>query len=59
MTELPVIRQVEAAQYHGSIYDIVPKTGFKKPTANGTVKITAKGRLITVVLNGTISSTQI
>jgi len=43
------------AQYHGSIYDVIPaKQGFKKPTGEwNTEEITAKGRLIKVVLNGT------
>jgi len=43
------------AQYHGSIYDVIPaKQRFKKPTGEwNTEEITAKGRLIKVVLNGT------
>jgi hypothetical protein len=47
--------KLKPAQYHGSIYDVVPaKQGFKKPTGEwNSEEITAKGRLITVVLNGT------
>src|SRR5258708_12924020 len=48
--------KLKPAQYHGSIYDVVPaKQGFKKPTGEwNSEEITAKGRLVTVVLNGTI-----
>jgi len=47
--------RLKPAQYHGSIYDVFPaKQGFKKPTGEwNSEEITAKGRLITVVLNGT------
>ena len=47
--------KLKPAQYHGSIYDVVPaKQGFKKPTGEwNSEEITANGRLITVVLNGT------
>ena len=47
--------KLKPAQYHGSIYDVVPaKQGFKKPTGEwNSEEITAKGRLIIVVLNGT------
>jgi len=43
------------AQYHGSIYQIVaPKRGFQKPVGEwNSEEITAKGRQITVKLNGT------
>jgi hypothetical protein len=46
--------KLKPAQYHGSIYDVVPaKQGFKKPTGEwNSEEIKAKGRLITVVLNG-------
>jgi hypothetical protein len=46
--------KLKPAQYHGSIYDVIPaKQGFKKPTGEwNSEEITAKGRLITVVLNG-------
>ena len=47
--------KLKPAQYHGSIYDVIPaKQGFKKRTGEwNREEITAKGRLITVVLNGT------
>jgi len=47
--------KLKPAQYHGSIYDVVPaRQGFKKPTGEwNSEEITAKGRLLTVVLNGT------
>jgi hypothetical protein len=43
------------AQYHGSIYDVVPaRRGFQKPVAEwNSEEITAQGRRITVKLNGT------
>ena len=43
------------AQYHGSIYDMIPaKRGFQKPVGEWNAEeITARGRHITVVLNGT------
>lgn len=46
--------RLRPAQYHGSIYDVIPaKHGFKKPTGEwNQEEITAKGRQITVVLNG-------
>jgi hypothetical protein len=42
-------------QYHGSIYGMVaPKRGFQKPVGEwNTEEITAKGRQITITLNGT------
>jgi hypothetical protein len=48
--------KLKPAQYHGSIYDVVPaKQGFKKPTGEwNTEEITANGRHITVKLNGTV-----
>jgi len=47
--------KLKPSQYHGSIYDVFPaKQGFKRPTGEwNSEEITAKGRLITVVLNGT------
>ena len=47
--------RLKPAQYHGSIYDVVPaKQGFKKPTGEwNSEEITANGRSIRVVLNGT------
>lgn len=46
--------KIKPAQYHGSIYDVVPaEHGFKKPTGEWNVEeITADGRHIKVVLNG-------
>ena len=46
--------RLKPTQYHGSIYDVVPaKTGFLKPTGQwNSEEITAKGRQITVKLNG-------
>lgn len=48
--------KLKPAQYHGSIYDVVPaKTGFLKPTGEwNREEITANGRHITVKLNGTV-----
>lgn len=46
--------KLRPAQYHGSIYDVVPaKTGFLKPTGQWNYEeITANNRKITVKLNG-------
>lgn len=46
--------RLRPAQYHGSIYDVVPaKTGFLKPAGQwNSEEITARGRQITVTLNG-------
>lgn len=43
------------AQYHGSVYDVFPATrGHQKPVGEwNSEEITARGRRITVVLNGT------
>jgi hypothetical protein len=47
--------KLQPYQYHGSIYGMVPsKRGFQKPVGEwNTEEITAKGRRITVKLNGT------
>lgn len=47
--------RLKPAQYHGSIYDVVPaKQGFRKPNGQwNQEEITADGRHIKVVLNGT------
>src|SRR5258708_22242670 len=47
--------KLRPAQYHGSIYDVVPaQTGFLKKTGEwNQEEITADGRHIKVVLNGT------
>jgi hypothetical protein len=44
------------AQYHGSVYQMFPaKRGFQKPVGEwNTEEITARGRQITVKLNGTV-----
>jgi hypothetical protein len=46
--------KLRPAQYHGSIYDVIPaRQGFKKPTGEwNQEEIVAKGRQITVILNG-------
>jgi len=46
--------KLRPAQYHGSIYDVVPaKTGSLKPNGEwNTEEIVAKGRHVTVKLNG-------
>jgi len=48
--------QLREAQYHGSIYDVVPaKRGAMKPAGEwNREEITARGRQITVKLNGTV-----
>ena len=47
--------KLRPAQYHGSIYDVVPaRQGFLKKTGEwNQEEITASGRRITVMLNGT------
>jgi hypothetical protein len=53
--DAPLYRgKLHPAQYHGSIYDVVPaKPGFLKPTGQwNEEEITANGRQITVKLNG-------
>lgn len=55
--DAPVYRgRLKPAQYHGSIYDVVPaKTGFLKPTGEwNNEEIVADGRHIKVTLNGTV-----
>jgi hypothetical protein len=44
--DAPRYRKLRAAQYHGSIYDVIPaKTGFLKPTGQwNEEEITARGR---------------
>ncbi|MEO7650844.1 MAG: DUF1080 domain-containing protein [Bryobacteraceae bacterium] len=48
--------KIKPAQYHGSIYDVIPaRQGFKKPTGQwNTEEIIANSRHITVRLNGTV-----
>jgi len=53
--DAPMYRgKLHPAQFHGSIYDVVPaKTGFLKPTGEWNAEeIVANGRQITVTLNG-------
>lgn len=53
--DAPMYRgKLHPAQYHGSIYDVVPaKTGFLKPTGQwNSEEIVANGRQIKVTLNG-------
>jgi hypothetical protein len=47
--------KLRPAQFHGSIYDVIAaRQGLKKPTGEwNSEEITAKGRSIVVVLNGT------
>jgi len=47
-------KQLRPAQYHGSIYDVVPaKRGHQKPVGQwNSEEITAKGRRIKIKLNG-------
>src|SRR5258708_3488862 len=55
--DAPIYRgKLRPAQYHGSIYDVVPaKTGFLKPTGQwNEEEITAHGRQFTVKRNGHI-----
>ncbi|MSO23352.1 MAG: DUF1080 domain-containing protein [Acidobacteria bacterium] len=49
-------KPLRPAQYHGSIYDVVPaKRGFLKKAGEwNSEEITANGRLIQVKLNGTV-----
>lgn len=46
--------KLKDTQYHGSVYDVIPaKRGAMKPAGQWNVQeVTAKGRKITVVLNG-------
>jgi hypothetical protein len=48
--------QLKPAQYHGSIYDVIPaRPGFLKPAGEwNTEEIEAKGRTIRITLNGVI-----
>ena len=52
----PEYKDLRPAQYHGSIYDVVPaKRGSLKPAGEwNEQEITAKGRHITVKLNGNV-----
>ncbi len=52
----PSYTKLRPEQYHGSIYDVVAaKRGSQKPVGEWNVQeVTAKGRQITVTLNGTV-----
>lgn len=54
--DAPEYRDLHAAQYHGSVYDVFPaKRGYLKPTGQWNVEeIKANGRRVTVTLNGTV-----
>jgi hypothetical protein len=47
---------IRPEQYHGSVYDVIPaRTGFRRPVGEwNEEEITARGRRITVKLNGVI-----
>jgi hypothetical protein len=53
--EDPRYKDLRPAQYHGSVYDVIPaKRGFlKKPGEWNTEEIRAEGRRIKVTVNGT------
>jgi hypothetical protein len=48
-------KSLQPFQYHGSVYGMfAPKRGFQKPVGEwNTEEITARGRQITIILNGT------
>jgi len=52
----PAYAKLRPSQYHGSIYDVVAaKRGHQKPVGEwNEQEVTAKGRQITVKLNGTV-----
>ena len=54
--EDPEYKDLRPAQYHGSVYDVIPaKRGHvKKPGEWNTEEIRAEGRRIKVTLNGTV-----
>jgi hypothetical protein len=54
--EAPVYRNLNAYQYHGSVYGVIPaKRGFLKPVGEWNVQeIIANGNRIKVTLNGTV-----
>ena len=54
--EDPKYKDLRPAQYHGSVYDVIPaKRGFvKKPGEWNTEEIRAEGRRIQVTVNGTV-----
>lgn len=54
--EAPQYKDLRPAQYHGSIYDVIPaRRGFlKKPGEWNQEEIRAEGRRITITVNGTL-----
>lgn len=54
--EDPRYKDLRPAQFHGSVYDVIPATrGYvKKPGEWNTEEIRAEGRRITVTVNGTV-----
>jgi len=54
--EAPEYKDLRPAQYHGSVYDVIPaKRGYvKKPGEWNTEEIRAEGRRIKVTVNGTV-----
>jgi hypothetical protein len=54
--EHPQYKDLRPAQYHGSVYDVIPaKRGYvKKPGEWNTEEIRAEGRRIQVTVNGTV-----
>ena len=54
--EDPRYKDLRPAQYHGSVYDVIPaRRGFLKATGEwNSEEIRAEGRRITVTLNGTV-----
>ena len=54
--EDPEYKDLRPAQYHGSVYDVIPaKRGYvKKPGEWNTEEIRAEGRHIKVTVNGTV-----
>ncbi len=54
--EAPAYKDLRPAQYHGSVYDVIPaKRGYlKKPGEWNTEEIRADGRRIKVTVNGTV-----
>jgi hypothetical protein len=54
--EAPAYKDLRPAQYHGSVYDVIPaKRGYlKKPGEWNTEEIRAEGRRIAVTVNGTV-----
>ena len=54
--EAPAYKDLRPAQYHGSVYDVIPakRGALKKPGEWNTEEIRAEGRRIKVTVNGTV-----